>query len=159
MKKHWLVWAGLAFILASVFNVHAQETATPVQSATPDSIVQLTAQSQGLNLVSPDDLPEYGTFWMVTTDGLTAPMPCPPQDPSLPVYAITNGQFIVDATDGKVTTEGQQSVADAVAALAGDVEDLINQVQTPPSQPMTGSRMAGGTTGKNESRENFYHNP
>jgi hypothetical protein len=137
MKKPWLVWAGMAFILGFTFNLHAQSTA-------PDSIVQLAAQVQGLNPVSLGDLPDDGTFWWVTTNGVTAPMPCPPFDPSLPVYQIADGEYLVDDTDGNVAMDGQSSVSDAVESLSNAVVELINQVQTPPSQPMTGSRMAGG---------------
>ena len=36
-----------------------------VQPAPPDSIVQITAEAQGLALVPPDQLPPFGTFWLV----------------------------------------------------------------------------------------------
>jgi hypothetical protein len=126
--------AGMVF---SPHLLHAQtltvnslnSDATPVQSATPDSVVQLTAESQGLSLVPMAELPEGGTFWMVTTDGVMAPWPCPPHDTNLPIYGIADGQFLVDATGGKVATDGQQSVADALAALSDAVVNLIGQVQ------------------------------
>ncbi len=106
-------------------------TATPVEPATPDSVVQLTAESQGLSLVPTVNLPENGTFWMVTTDGVMAPWPCPPTDTNLPIYDLTGDgvQFLVDATGGQVSTDGQQSVQDALAALADSVGNLISQVQ------------------------------
>jgi hypothetical protein len=103
-----------------------------------DSIIIVTAQSQGLNLVSPADLPDSGTFWMVTSNDVFSPNPCPPQDTSLPVFQITDGQFLVDATGGQVTTEDGQSVKDAVAALADDVQNLISQIQgTTPSRNLS----------------------
>jgi len=107
--------------------LHAQNTTTP------DSIVQLTAEAQGLSLVSPIDLPEMGTFWMVDSNGFLSPNPClPPDAASLPIYDLTGdgSTFLVDATGGQVATEGQQSVQDALAALADSVGNLINQVQT-----------------------------
>ena len=127
---------GLSFILGGsiilLSLLHAQDTATPVQSAPPDSVVQLTAESQGLNLVAPADLPEYGTFWNVTTNGVMAPWPCPPPNtPNLPIYDLTGTgeQFLVDNTGGKVSLDGQQSVQEALAALSEAVGNLINQVQ------------------------------
>ncbi|MEI7535040.1 MAG: hypothetical protein WCK57_11785, partial [Verrucomicrobiae bacterium] len=112
--------------------------ATPIQasgevSAQPDSIVQLTAEAQGLNLISPTDLPNGGTFWTLLPDGLTAPFPCAPSDPNVPVYQIAEGQFIVDATGGQVTLDAEQTnrstVTAALATLAQTVVNLINQVQ------------------------------
>ena len=51
--------------LAGMMLARAQQTATPVQSAQADSIVQITAEAQGLQLVSPDQVPRCGTFWWV----------------------------------------------------------------------------------------------
>jgi hypothetical protein len=125
MKKLRLISAGLAFILVSAFNIHAQSTA-------PDSIVQLAAQSEGLSLVSAADVPEEGTFWLVMSNGIV-PDPAPLFDPSLPIYAITtNGEYLVDDTDGQVATEGGQTVEEALAALADEVTNLIGQIQNPP---------------------------
>jgi hypothetical protein len=104
-----------------------------------DSIVVITAQGNGLNLVSPADFPESGgTFWMVNSNGVNAPWPCPPQDASLPVFGVTDSQFLVDATGGQVTTDPDQSVADALAGLADDVQNLISQIQgTVPSRNLS----------------------
>ncbi len=113
--------------------------AMPVQSAVPDSIVQVTAEAQGLQLVSPENLPPCGTFWEVMPGGIMAPLPCPPFDPTLPVYAITDNIFLVDATGGQLAVSPRQSAAamsataavnDAAASLATAVVNLINQVQT-----------------------------
>ena len=112
--------------------------ATPIQasgevSAQPDSIVQLTAQSQGLDLLAPADVPNVGTFWTMTPDGSLPPFPMPPKDLSLPVYQITDGQFIVDATGGQVTLDADQAtrstVTVALATLADSVVKLVEQVQ------------------------------
>jgi hypothetical protein len=123
-KTFALVLAGPALL---VLVARAQQNDSPPP---PDSVVQLTAETRGLNMVAPSNLPEDGTFWMVTTNGLMAPWPCPPSNPTMPIYGIADGQFLVDATGGKLTTDGQQSVADALAALAGQVNDLITKVQT-----------------------------
>jgi hypothetical protein len=127
-----------AGLFVSLNLLHAQLS---VQStgATPDSIVQLTADAQGLPLVPPEDLPPCGTFWMMTPDGLLAPMPCPPLDTSLPTYAITpDGQFLVDGTGGHVsltsTSSGMQAttamVETALTAQATTLVNLITQEQT-----------------------------
>ncbi|MGH7975812.1 MAG: hypothetical protein ACREDS_12115, partial [Limisphaerales bacterium] len=55
----------ISSVIFSANLLHAQEA--------PDSIVQLAAQSEGLSLMSAADVPEEGTFWMVTSNGVTAP--------------------------------------------------------------------------------------
>jgi hypothetical protein len=133
MRKPQTILAGVVFILGLIFILHAQEMATPAPSPSSDSIVCIAAESQGLSLVSPEDLPAYGTFWNVTTNGVMAPWPCPPPDTSLSIYAITtNGQYLVDSTGGQVAMAGEASVADALSALADAVVSLIQQVENPP---------------------------
>ena len=98
------------------------------QPAPPDSIVQLTAEAQDLALVPPDQLPPFGTFWLVQPGAggcIAVPLPCPPFDPTLPVYAIADGQFLVDAT---ANTSGQSAAV--LEAQASAVVNLIAQVQT-----------------------------
>jgi hypothetical protein len=129
-------------------NIHAQTAVVgslnngfaPVQSATPDSIVQLTADAQGLPQIAPADLPRTGTYWLVMPSGFPAPAPCPPVDPGVPVYQMASGQFLVDETGGQVAVNprrfGMQAqsrssaVTSALAAQANTVLDLITQVQT-----------------------------
>ncbi len=108
-------------LVVSLLHAQAQTT--------QDSIVQITAESNGLSLVSPSDLPDAGTFWVVDTNGVLCPNPCPPPNAAnLPIYGIADNEFLVDATGGQVSTDGQ-SVQDALAALADAVNNLINQVQ------------------------------
>jgi hypothetical protein len=143
MKKLRIIIAGVILILGLIFMLHAQETATPVQPATPDSIVQVMAEGRGLSLVAPADLPDAGTFWMVDTNGVLCPNPCPPPNAaSLPVYGIADGEFLVDATGGQVATAPDQSITDALTALADAVGGLISQVQaSAQTQKATPSRM------------------
>jgi len=136
-----------ALVVSLIFSIcavsfsllHAQNTATP------DSIVQVTAEAQGLSLVSPGDFPNASTFWVVDSNSVFSPWPCPPPNASnLPIYDLTGegSTFLVDATGGQVATDSQQSVADAVAALADSVDNLINQVKASlTAQPQI--RMAG----------------
>jgi hypothetical protein len=113
-----------------------------VQLAQTDSIVSIVAEAQGLQLVPPDQLPLYGTFWTVLPGpggGVIPPFPCPPLDPSLPIYAIADGQFLVDGTIGGQATlntpqagrlaAGSTSAA-GLGAQADAVVNLITQVQT-----------------------------
>ena len=114
--------------------------AAPVQSSQPDSIVQLTAESQGLTAVAPDSQPRVGTYWVVTSGGFIIPWPCPPISigPDEPTYCISGNIFLVDATDGKVAVNprfmGLQreniNATSGLEFLASEVVNLIQQVQT-----------------------------
>ena len=103
----------------------------------PDSIVQITAEAQGLPQVAPDALPPFGTFWWAMPGGGgAAPMPCPPADSSVPIYQITDGQFLVDQTAGQVLTGSRataqqprsEQVATALEAQATTLVNLITQI-------------------------------
>ncbi len=138
MKKTQMVSVGIAFVLAITFTSHAQTVATTVQSASADSIVSVVAEAQGLPLLSPDHVPFCGTFWIVLPGsvGAIAPFPCPPLDPSVPVYQIADGQFLVDETGGQVPVMTRRvglqahTVASVLVAEADAVANLIAQVQT-----------------------------
>jgi hypothetical protein len=115
--------------------LHAQETATPAQSTPTDSIVQLTADSLGLPLISPDALPRSGTFFLMVPGpgGLTAlPYPCPPAG-LLPTYSIIPEEYLVDGTGGQVilnTRSASSSSVDSVLETqANAVVNLIDRVQ------------------------------
>jgi len=123
----------LGAFVALLSLLHAQETASPTQPqpAQTDSIVQLTAEAQGLELVSPADLPRSGTFWLVTPYGM-APIPCPSLDLSLKTYLIAEGQYLIDATGGQAGLnhrDPNSTVASALAAQADAVVNLINRAQ------------------------------
>src|ERR1035437_5768030 len=118
---------GMAILVGIIFlsQLHAQTTAL-------DSIVQITAAEQGLQLV--DQVPICGTFWVMSPDGLTpVPFPCPPNgSTSYPVFQIADGQFIVDATGGQVAANS------TLETQANAVVDLINRIQgTQLSRQMT----------------------
>lgn len=131
----------LGGFIALLSLLHAQETgllgsfnevATPLQPAQADSIVQLTAEAHGLTQVAREDLPRSGTFWLVMPNGM-APLPCPPNDTSFPVYQIAEGQFLVDATGGTVAPNrrlaANSMVNSALEAQASAVVNLIERVQ------------------------------
>jgi hypothetical protein len=121
---------------------HAQETATAIQSAQPDSIVQITADAAGLQPMSLADLPRGGTFWVIVPGyggGVTAlPYPCMPgTSDNLPVYAITGNSFLVDDTGGQVlasgsplaTQTGRAMMTSVLETQANTVANLIAQIQ------------------------------
>jgi len=136
---------GFASIVIVLGLLHAQTFLNGGQSPPPDSIVQITAEAQGLDLIPPDDQPRNGTFWYVMGSGVAVPFPCPPKDISMPVYGIVKGQFLVDATGGTVAYNPRrfrsQVVGDAmklaVEAQANSVVDLITRVRTMAAAPAT----------------------
>ena len=139
MKSNRNIFSGLIILAAFVALLsllHAQEMALPVQlqPTQADSIVQLTAEAQGLERVSADQVPRSGTFWLVNAGpgGVTAPLPCPPQDLTLPIYQIAEGQYLVDATGGQAsvsTRSANSTMAAALAAQADAVVNLISRIQ------------------------------
>jgi hypothetical protein len=68
---------------------------------TAETIISATAEAQGLSWVATP--PSWGTFWTIhpgESDIFLVPLPCPPSDPSTPVFAIADGQFLADETAG-----------------------------------------------------------
>ena len=141
--KTWVKTSVLGLTVAIILCVAAraqlngliQSTITPAQ----DSIVQITADAMGLEPVALEDLPRGGTYWWVTPSGAAAPLPFPPMDRVVPIYAITDNQFLVDDTGGQVAvralrwnvTQSRSSsqTVSAVDRLGNAVADLIEQIQ------------------------------
>ena len=99
----------------------------------PDSVVQIAAESQGLALVPPDQLPKAGTFWTVDGNGLfPVPYPCPPDDPNAIYYALgPAGVFLVDATDGAVPPMSRMQAVRGVNAssfVQGQLDSVLNLI-------------------------------
>ena len=140
----------------------------------PDSVVQLTADAQGLALVPPDQMPRSGTFWVIMPGyggGVTAlPYPCmTPALAGLPVYGITDNAFLVDATGGQVMAGMQRAgrltanmtVESALEAQASAVVSLINMVQGAQSRQMSRAMGMdipgfGDTGGGGDGANGFY---
>jgi hypothetical protein len=108
IKNSLIGLATIGGLIALAGFIQAQVATVPVQSISSsagqsDSVVQIAADSQGLILVPPDQLPKVGTFWVFGNNLCPAPYPCPPSDPNAIYYAIgPSGIFLVDATDGAV---------------------------------------------------------
>jgi hypothetical protein len=130
--RNLIVWLGM-FVLSVVFN--ATLTAQPV-----DSIVQITAEVQGLEQVSPDEWTPFATYWEAMPGAATfAPLPGPMFNATFPVYAIADGIYLVDGTGGQLPP------GDSVTAMemeSNAVVNLINQVEgAQMAQAMGGMRM------------------
>jgi hypothetical protein len=107
----------------------------------PESFVAVVADAQGLPSVPADQRPSFGTYWKVRNSYpcVTAPLPFPPHDPSLVVYAVGGGQFLVDETAGQLVSllpspSGQTalSAADYASILQEQVDELqrfVAQIQ------------------------------
>jgi hypothetical protein len=89
----WIMAAVIGFIVTTEFGVRAQ--------------------TEGLQLVPPEQVPETGTFWLIQMAG---PFPCDPS-PSLPVYLVEDGSFMVD--DSAVIYP-PQALTYGMAAMEGD---------------------------------------
>ncbi len=104
------------------------------ESTKNDSVVAIVADSQGLPLVPREELPWFGTFWVVrnSVPSIIAPLPCPPLNQSYPIYAITSRQFLVDETDGPLVLLGSRKTtltsADYAAIIEKQLDDLLNHV-------------------------------
>ncbi|HEV2691836.1 MAG TPA: hypothetical protein VG347_02970 [Verrucomicrobiae bacterium] len=123
-------------VLFVSLNLHAQV----LLSDQPDSIVQVTAEAEGLSQVDPTALPLFAScWWTVFPDSGPLPMPCPPQDLSVPIYEIADNIYLVDETGGAVNvgiprTSGMRAMASSAVASAVErqgnaIADLIEQVQ------------------------------
>ena len=138
--KSWKKMGGLVLLAAIALGLaaRAQLTQSDTSAAPLDSIVQLAAEDQGLELIPPENLPRSGTFWVVSSNGLTAPYPCYPGEAILPVFSIVNGIYLVDASGGMVSPNVRRSlyqtaetpVVSPLEALANTVLNLIDEVQT-----------------------------
>jgi hypothetical protein len=131
-----------------------------VQAAAPDSIVQILADANGLELLPPGQAPRSGTFWWIMANGNAVPAPCPPLDLTAPIYQLSGSQFLVDQTGGAIPAsprrfgmQAQATGGTAVSGLeteAGTILNLIDRVQSASaSQQM--EMMAGGRMSMNVS--------
>lgn len=68
--------------------------------------------------IPPDQLPRSATYWLASgLGGLSAPLPCPPADTNVPVYALPNGQFLALDSGGVDGAPAQQQAMNAALAL------------------------------------------
>ena len=148
MKKIRIIVLAAGMVLSPyLLNAQTLTISGLNNDATPDSIVQIAAESQGLTQISPTDLPIVGgTYWWVMPGGFAVPAPCLPLDSSV-VYQVADGQFLVDDTGGQIAVNTRQfgsqaqasssTIASALAAQADAVVNLITQIQTTAANQQT----------------------
>lgn len=108
----------VAVLFVSFHLLRAQTTNT-------ESIVQITAEAEGLSQVPLESVPIVGgTFWVVSQNGMIPPFPMLPVSlANSPIYDMGDGvSFLVDGTAGQVIG--------SVDALGNSVANLIEQMQT-----------------------------
>ena len=87
-------------------------------TGSPDSIVQITAEAEGLTRLDPTTLPFFAScYWTVYPGTGPLPMPCLPQDLSVPIYEITPGIYLVDQTGGSISVNVPQQATATQATL------------------------------------------
>jgi len=132
-----IMTAGLVFALPLL---HAQPAFTggvnagllPVQAPLNDSIVQITAEANGLAPVPPGLAPLAGTFWVIQSAS-PEPEPWPMLPPGLNppvVYALPDGSYLVDATTAPATPALLEAQAQAVVNLIGQAQTAQLNQQT-----------------------------
>jgi hypothetical protein len=134
MKSLKDIYIGAGLFASLLLFYTPPSSAQSIAETSSDSVVQLAAESQGLERMEYAALPKAGTFWLVLAEGrVLAPLPRPPKDASLPVFQIAAGQFLVDGTGGQVnlnTKRAKLSVESVLENQAGAVMNLIERVQT-----------------------------
>ena len=132
--KSWVKILSLIAAVTGCLTARAQfATINADLPPAPDSIIQITAQAQGLPLMSRDAIPRGGTFWLYLPGTRSAPLPCPMILSNYPIYAITGNQYIMDGTGGQVAPRRRPGsslatramIADALEAQAQSVIDFI----------------------------------
>ncbi len=126
----------VAFCLAglspgSISVASAQLLAEPGNN---DSVVAAVAEAQGLLWVPPEQLPRFGTFWVVrnVVPLVLAPLPCAPLAQRPTVYAINDRQFLVDEMEGPLLMAARPAAslsrADYASLIQLQAEDLVNHI-------------------------------
>ena len=116
----------------------AQAQTSPPQ---PDSVVAIVADAQGLPFVPPSQRPRGGVYWEVRAwfPSQPMPLPCPPHDPTTPVYGIGGNDYLVDGTGGELLAPtawsfayralGTTNPAVVLQAEVAALQDFVAQVQ------------------------------
>lgn len=146
--------AKLAFVaIAAIALAPFVSSAQTASKQTQDSVVAVVADAQGLQRVPYEQLPFFGTFWEVrnTVPCVLAPLPGPPWDTSSPIYAIADGQFLIDETAGPMmVSQKKLSTTTYASVVQEQVDELVNfitwiqQVQANKESSLTMNTMDSG---------------
>lgn len=81
---------------------------------------QIQTQTSGLQVVPPDQVPQFGNFYLAKSPSGDPwpPLPCPPRDLDVPIYALGNGRFLVDNSDVDYGTASQLGTSVRVAGMS-----------------------------------------
>ncbi len=121
-------WVVVLLFCVSVLSVYA----------TGDSVVQTTLGEAGLTLVEATDLPDSGTFWVMTVDSdgglIESPYPAlPPDLLTLPIYSVTNDIYMVDDTGGQLAPASARMSSAQATSIARTqsltMASLIDEIQ------------------------------
>lgn len=172
--KSWVKILSLIAAVTGCLTAHAQLATINADLPTaPDSIIRVTAEAQGLPLMSRDAIPRGGTFWLYLPGTISAPLPCPMIISNYPIYAITGNQYIMDGTGGQVAPRRRpggrpvtsEMIAGALEAQAQSVIDFIastldNQLRQAARAlgfdvPNPGEGGGGGTNGVGGGMSNY----
>jgi hypothetical protein len=105
------------------------------------SLTQAQIETGGLQLVQPDQVPKSGTFWLAKGPNgqLLPPLPFPPNNLDVPIYALTNGQFLVDNSDDMDYATPNQAAPRAQAASMAAMDVPLPGGRGQPRQPAVAS--------------------
>jgi PA14 domain len=146
MKTNHPTWLSAAAslltggMLIALGYTSAAQTQTQSGQQQPDSVVAIVADALGLPFLSADQRPSFATYFDIRSSlpCVSGPLPFPPADRNLPVYAISDHQFLVDQTAGQVLSPlppeygGVLSATDAAAVLqtqAAELQDFVARIQ------------------------------
>lgn len=120
------LWLKIAGVFVSLL------IASIARSQTNDSNVNLEADVAGLSRISPTDVPDAGTFWVVTADNseMIPPYPMLPLNlPSGNIYVLPDGSFLVDGTVGDrgVTSDMQVTELNSVSNVIQQAETVATR--------------------------------
>jgi hypothetical protein len=93
------------------------------------STTQMPSSAQA---IAWSQVPPFGTFWVMGPDGFAPPYPCPPLylSSTAPIYALDNGQFVVDARNVKNLDQ-----LSAAAAASAKSSQQFSPLDSPQSDP------------------------
>jgi hypothetical protein len=106
MKTATALFATAALMFASAASAQLNLTALDTSSLQP---------------VPTDQLPKFGTFWIEQWPGIAVPLPFLPADlMEAPVFALPNGQFLVDASSAQGVALAANSELNATVQSPAD---------------------------------------